>query len=254
MTDEKKRRNAGFIGSALIHILIVLVISFTGLLHFSSNTEDIVEVTFFGGGGGGGNGAEAAIVNDRAAGEESTSVEKIVQDNNDAILEASKDIPPSSPSKHKAAAVKSKGSSASTGTGYGSGRGSGTGPGFGSGSGGGHGSGHGTGTGSGYGEGTGVTPSPAVPPRIIKSYQPSYPSAERNAGIEGTVVIRFLIDQNGNVEDVTLINSSGNANFLMQFSHLFLFLFVQIRRKQFQRILHAVHIAGTLLRKHPHYL
>ena len=54
MTDEKKRRNAGFIGSALIHILIVLVISFTGLLHFSSNTEDIVEVTFFGGGGGGG--------------------------------------------------------------------------------------------------------------------------------------------------------------------------------------------------------
>lgn len=196
MTDEKKRRNAGFIGSALIHILIVLVISFTGLLHFSSDTEDIVEVTFFGCGGGGGNGVEAAIVNDGAAGEESTSVEEIVQDNNNAILEASKDIPPSSPSKHKAAAVKSKGSSAGTGTGYGSGRGSG----------------HGTGTGSGYGEGTGVTASPAVPPRIIKSYQPSYPSAERNAGIEGTVVIRFLIDQNGNVEDVTLINSSGNAN------------------------------------------
>ena len=196
MTDEKKRRNAGFIGSALIHILIVLVISFTGLLHFSSNTEDIVEVTFFGGGGGGGNGVEAAIVNDGAADEESTSVEEIVQDNNDAILEASKDIPPSSPSKHKAAAVKSKGSSAGTGTGYGSGRGSGTGP----------------GSGSGTGEGTGVTASPAVPPRIIKSYQPSYPSAERNAGIEGTVVIRFLIDQNGNVEDVTLINSSGNAN------------------------------------------
>ena len=202
MTDEKKRRNAGFIGSVLIHILIVLVISFTGLLHFSSNTEDIVEVTFFGGGGGGGNGVEAAIVNDGAADEESTSVEKIVQDNNDAILEASKDIPPSSSSKHKAAAVKSKGSSAGTGTGYGSGRGSG----------GGHGSGHGTGTGSGYGGGTGVTASPAVPPRIIKSYQPAYPSAERNAGIEGTVVIRFLIDQNGNVEDVTLINSSGNAN------------------------------------------
>ncbi len=198
MTDEKKRRNAGFIGSVLIHILIVLVISFTGLLHFSSNTEDIVEVTFFGGGGGGGNGVEAAIVNDEAADEESTSVEKIVQDNNDAILEASKDIPPSSSSKHKAAAVKSKGSSAGTGTGYGSG--------------GGHGSGHGTGTGSGYGGGTGVTASPAVPPRIIKSYQPAYPSAERNAGIEGTVVIRFLIDQNGNVEDVTLINSSGNAN------------------------------------------
>ncbi len=196
MTDEKKRRNAGFIGSVLIHILIVLVISFTGLLHFSSNTEDIVEVTFFGGGGGGGNGVEAAIVNDGATDEESTSVEKIVQDNNDAILEASKDIPPSSSSKHKAAAVKSKGSSAGTGTGYGSGRGSGTGP----------------GSGSGYGEGTGVTASPAVPPRIIKSYQPSYPSAERNAGIEGTVVIRFLIDQNGNVEDVTLINSSGNAN------------------------------------------
>ena len=29
MTDEKKLRNAGFIVSVLIHILIVLVISFT---------------------------------------------------------------------------------------------------------------------------------------------------------------------------------------------------------------------------------
>ncbi len=213
MTDERKRRSAGFIGSALIHILIVLVVSFAGLFHFSSKAEDIVEVTFFGGGGGGGgNGVEVAMVNDADTAEENTSAEETEQDNNDAIWEASKDIPPSSPSKHKAAAAKSTGSSGSTGTGYGSGHGSGTGPGSGSGSGGGHGSGHGTGTGSGIGPGSGVTSSPAVPPRIIKSYQPPYPSAERNAGIEGTVVIRFLISTSGDVEDVSVISSSGNAN------------------------------------------
>ena len=44
--NEKKRRNAGVIGSALVHILIVLVISVTGLLHTSHVADDIVEVTF----------------------------------------------------------------------------------------------------------------------------------------------------------------------------------------------------------------
>lgn len=207
--NEKKRRNAGVIGSALVHILIVLVISVTGLLHTSHVADDIVEVTFFGGGGGGGNGSEIeTAVEEETPAEETATAEETVQNDSDAIFETAKENKPVKKAAPKPkAAVKS-----GTGTGRGSGNGSGTGPGSGSGSGGGHGSGHGTGTGSGYGEGNGVTSSPAIPPRIVKSYQPPYPSAERNAGIQGTVTIRFLIDQNGNVEDVAIINSSGNAN------------------------------------------
>lgn len=207
--NEKKRRNAGVIGSALVHILIVLVISVTGLLHTSHVADDIVEVTFFGGGGGGGNGSEIeTAVEEETPAEETAAAEETVQNDSDAIFETAKENKPVKKAAPKPkAAVKS-----GTGTGRGSGNGSGTDPGSGSGSGGGHGSGHGTGTGSGYGEGNGVTSSPAIPPRIVKSYQPPYPSAERNAGIQGTVTIRFLIDQNGNVEDVAIINSSGNAN------------------------------------------
>lgn len=209
--NEKKRRNAGVIGSALVHILIVLVISVTGLLHTSHVADDIVEVTFFGGGGGGGNGSEIeTAVEEETPAEETAAAEETVQNDSDAIFETAKENKPVKKAAPKPkAAVKS---GTGTGTGRGSGNGSGTGPGSGSGSGGGHGSGHGTGTGSGYGEGNGVISSPAIPPRIVKSYQPPYPSAERNAGIQGTVTIRFLIDQNGNVEDVAIINSSGNAN------------------------------------------
>lgn len=211
MMNEKKRRNAGVIGSALVHILIVLVISVTGLLHTSHVADDIVEVTFFGGGGGGGNGSEIeTAVEEETPAEETAAAEETVQNDSDAIFETAKENKPVKKAAPKPkAAVKS---GTGTGTGRGSGNGSGTGPGSGSGSGGGHGSGHGTGTGSGYGEGNGVISSPAIPPRIVKSYQPPYPSAERNAGIQGTVTIRFLIDQNGNVEDVAIINSSGNAN------------------------------------------
>lgn len=206
MMNEKKRRYTGVIGSVLVHIFIVLVISVTGLLHTSHAADDIVEITFFGGGGGGGNGGEfeTAAIEEETPAEETAAAEEIVQNDSDTIFEAAKENKPVKKSAPKPkAAVKS-----GTGTGHNSG----TGPGSGSGSGGGHGSGHGTGTGSGYGEGSGVTSSPAIPPRIIKSYQPPYPSAERNAGIEGTVTIRFLIDKNGSIEDVTLINSSGNTN------------------------------------------
>ena len=54
MMDEKRRRNWGFAGSAIIHVLIFLIVSFTGLFQFTHAQENIVEVTFFGGGGGGG--------------------------------------------------------------------------------------------------------------------------------------------------------------------------------------------------------
>lgn len=207
MMDEKRRRNWGFAGSAIIHVLIFLIVSFTGLFQFTHAQENIVEVTFFGGGGGG--GSDNAGVIEETEPEAAAAVEET--SDSDAIFEANKEEKPAVVKKQQVKPVV-KSSGKGKGTGQGSGTGSGIGLGSGSGSGGGHGSGHGTGTGSGSGPGSGITSSPAVPPRIIKSYQPPYPSAERNAGVEGTVSIRFLIGTDGSVEDVTVTSSSGNAN------------------------------------------
>lgn len=207
MMDEKRRRNWGFAGSAIIHVLIFLIVSFTGLFQFTHSQENIVEVTFFGGGGGG--GSDNAGVIEETEPEAAAAVEET--SDSDAIFEANKEEKPAVVKKQQVKPVV-KSSGKGKGTGQGSGTGSGIGPGSGSGSGGGHGSGHGTGTGSGSGPGSGITSSPAVPPRIIKSYQPPYPSAERNAGVEGTVSIRLLIGTDGSVEDVTVTSSSGNAN------------------------------------------
>lgn len=207
MMDEKRRRNWGFAGSAIIHVLIFLIVSFTGLFQFTHAQENIVEVTFFGGGGGG--GSDDAGVIEETEPEAAAAVEET--SDSDAIFEANKEEKPAVVKKQQVKPVV-KSSGKGKGTGQGSGTGSGIGPGSGSGSGGGHGSGHGTGTGSGSGPGSGITSSPAVPPRIIKSYQPPYPSAERNAGVEGTVSIRLLIGTDGSVEDVTVTSSSGNAN------------------------------------------
>lgn len=207
MMDEKRRRNWGFAGSAIIHVLIFLIVSFTGLFQFTHAQENIVEVTFFGGGGGG--GSDNAGVIEETEPEAAAAVEET--SDSDAIFEANKEEKPAVVKKQQVKPVV-KSSGKGKGTGQGSGTGSGIGPGSGSGSGGGHGSGHGTGTGSGSGPGSGIKSSPAVPPRIIKSYQPPYPSAERNAGVEGTVSIRLLIGTDGSVEDVTVTSSSGNAN------------------------------------------
>ena len=88
MMDEKKRRNWGFAGSAIIHILIFLIVSFTGLFQFSHAQENIVEVTFFGGGGGGGSD-DAGVIEE--AEPEAAAVEETPD--SDAIFEANKEKP-----------------------------------------------------------------------------------------------------------------------------------------------------------------
>lgn len=212
--DSKKRRNISWGGSVLFHILIVLVIAFTGILHSQQLKEDIVEIAFVGGGGGGGSGDGSDIsenvIADEISGEEVTSLQEEFPVE-DAITENTT-IDKQSPMQRSITKkqIASGKSSSGRGTGIGSGNGSVIGPG--SGSGGGHGSGHGTGTGSGIGPGNGIASNPAIPPRIIKSVQPVYPMAERNAKIEGTATVRFLINTDGSVEEVIVVASSGNSN------------------------------------------
>lgn len=114
------------------------------------------------------------------------------------------------------------GSGGGYGTGQGSGYGSGSGSGSGTGTGGGHGAGVGTGIGDGTGAGIGTgegggyaggdpSANPAIPPRLLKSRQPSYPSSARSASIEGTTTVRILVGYDGEVESVIVAESSGNA-------------------------------------------
>lgn len=114
------------------------------------------------------------------------------------------------------------GSGGGYGTGQGSGYGSGSGSGSGTGAGGGHGAGVGTGIGDGTGAGVGTgdgggyaggdpSANPAIPPRLLKSRQPSYPSSARSASIEGTTTVRILVGYDGEVESVIVAESSGNA-------------------------------------------
>lgn len=212
--DSKKRRNISWGGSVLFHILIVLVIAFTGILHSQQLKEDIVEIAFVGGGGGGGsgNGSDISenVIADEISGEEVTSLQEEIP-TEDAITENTTTAKQSPMQKNITKKQTATGKSSSgRGTGIGSGNGSGIGPGSGSGSGGG--SGHGTGIGSGIGPGNGIASNPAIPPRIIKSVQPVYPMAERNAKIEGTATVRFLINTDGSVEEVIVVASSGNSN------------------------------------------
>lgn len=218
--DTQKRQRVGILGSVIIHCLVFLLIAFSGVLNAAqANNDDIVEVTMYGGGGGGGggqgDGSDGAIEEAADSSNADGSIAPEATPQADEIFQGDKketaSTKPQQASK-KAYAKKGTGSGGGIGTGHGTGFGSGIGPGSGSGSGGGHGSGHGTGVGSGYGPGSSIYSAPAVPPRLVYNPSPSYPANERNAGIQGTAVLRLLVGKDGRVEAVSVLTSSGNAN------------------------------------------
>lgn len=217
--DMQKRQKIGMLGSVLVHCLIFLVVTFTGVFTVShASQDDIVEVTMFGGGGGGGgqgDGSEGEVIEDEAGAQGSEAAQEAPPVEDEIIQNSQQEKPPApkqQAGKAKAYAKKGTGSGGGIGTGHGTGTGSGTGPGSGSGSGGGHGSGHGTGIGSGYGAGSSIYASPAIPPRLVRNTPPTYPTAEKNAGIQGTANLHLLVGKDGSVEQITVLSSSGNAN------------------------------------------
>ena len=203
----------------MLHILIVLMLAFTGILHSQQLKEDILEIAFVGGSGGNDGGAsDNEPVEQATAGAEETPLQKELPSADSIIEKKTAAVQPAfqhpAVGKQPAAAAPGSGKGHETGSGGSNGSGSGTGSGSsnGSGSGTGSGSGNGSGSGTGSGPGNGAAANPAIPPRIIKSLRPVYPAAEKTAHIEETVLLRLLITAEGTVSNVDVLTSSGSQN------------------------------------------
>lgn len=245
MDDSKKRFQIGFIGSLGFHLFVFLVLAFAGLFAASHVDDKIVEIAVFGGGGGGGGGggsgmkpadateadlaaakANALQNKQHSASQPQQQIKKSGQINTDDIIEktnrqeqvyqqqqnnqVNENVSEELQTQSKNIAGADVKENTGSGGGYGTGQGSGYGSGSGSGSGTGTGGGHGAGEGGGYAGGD-PSANPAIPPRLLKSRQPSYPSSARSASIEGTTTVRILVGYDGEVESVIVAESSGNA-------------------------------------------
>ena len=245
MDDSKKRFQIGFIGSLGFHLFVFLVLAFAGLFAANHVDDKIVEIAVFGGGGGGGGGggsgmkpagateadlaaakANALQNKQHSASQPQQQIKKSGQINTDDIIEkttrqeqvyqqqqnnqvnenVSEEVQTQSKNIAGADVKENTGSGSGSGTGTGGGHGAGVGTGIGDGTG----SGMGTGEGGGYAGGD-PSANPAIPPRLLKSRQPSYPSSARSASIEGTTTVRILVGYDGEVESVIVAESSGNA-------------------------------------------
>ena len=201
MMTEKKRLKLAAISSLLVHLLLIGILSAAGIFALAAGEKqrDVLEVALYevgaggepAGGGGGGSAAEAEF----AAGG--------FQD-----LPAISEVYTTEPQKqqeYRQAAEKN-----SIGTGQGKtagGEGAGTGKGTGTGSGTGNGNGNGNGNGSGNGRGEALQPK--VPPQITRAVAPVYPAALQQQGVEGSVKLRFVVGSNGQIEEVSIVASSG---------------------------------------------
>ena len=50
-----------------------------------------------------------------------------------------------------------------------------------------------------------------TPPRILSKIEPDYPGSARQAGLEGTVILKVQISENGRPGDIDIYRSSGHA-------------------------------------------
>lgn len=205
--SKLKRQRCGLAGSLLLHLVVVLVLAVTGILHSGTRWSDVTEITFMGGGGG---GAEAASVNSAMSAD---SVAPAIQETEVAEgiaeqVQKVRQVTARSTAVNKSAVSSSAATVASSNAGTGNGRGgSGSDAGYGKGSG----SGTGSGDGKGSGSGSGIYSNPAVPPRIVRAVSPVYPETQRLTDVKGVVYLQLLIGSDGRVEQVMVLESSGSA-------------------------------------------
>jgi TonB family protein len=91
----------------------------------------------------------------------------------------------------------------------GSGGGSGFGGGLGGGLGAGHGLGAGPGSGGGYGGGLMSVGGGVSAPVVLHSIEPEFTEQARTANLQGTVILRIIVDSNGNPQNIHVTQSLG---------------------------------------------
>ena len=231
--DEQKRKKISILGSIAFHIFLFLFIALTGLLKFTTLPlhDDIVEITSVNTGSAGNNGGsssktlsdftENALKNTDPIAETTITSDSLLQHSDTASTNityeqiqhlqktdtSSKNINQSNMNNtsSKIGNNESKTISLENGDGNGDNNGSGNSSGFG------NGDNNGSGNGFGSSNTDTIYNSPAIPPRVIKSPKPKYPTNERNNKIEGISSIRLLIGKNGNVESAEIAGSSGSS-------------------------------------------
>ena len=190
MKAEQKRYGTALGAAIAVHVLFALAVGIFGY-RFVTRPPEILEVALVGGGGGAPEQVEE---------QQDNSILRSIDDIIDKRLkpETKKVVTQKTMASTKPQPGPSKKQSAgsSTGSAEGSGSSSGTG------------SGTGSGAGDGAGDGRGV---PVTPPRVVSAAQPKYPSSARNAGVEGVVGVKMLVNASGKVEEAFVVRSSGNA-------------------------------------------
>lgn len=173
---KNKRFKAGFLGSCLLHLILILLLSVLGLgAAAKEDRDDIMLVSLVANQGGTAGSVKAANVAPALSPEDIVNPEERAEE-------------------EKAEETKIEDKEHQTNSGAQSGTvkpGEPTG---------------GTGTGEGEGE---AGAQPVVPPRLVRYVKPEYPGSARVKGIEGKVVVRVLVDKAGDVETVEIYAPSG---------------------------------------------
>jgi len=202
-----KRFTTGFFGSVVFHILILLFFGISLCLydaHVPKASDKIVEVSLVSGGGGAAAGGQILVPQHTLE----EQVKPMPSFRPDDIIEHKENVQEQmTPVAQEREVQQSQSSANNAGTANTNGSGSGSGSG---GSGSGQGGGDGNGQGAGQGDNTGAG-EPVQPPRLISRVQPDYPSAARQNSIEGTTYVRLLVSASGDVESVSVSNSSGSG-------------------------------------------
>ena len=213
MASDKRQKVTSWGISVAVHLLLFIVIALTGLFaRFSSEPDKVLDVTLYeletaAAGSAGAAGSEAAESAEPAGDDMAVTVEEKVWNQSAAAVRAVEEKAAAKTERAEAAGHKSstEGGKPQSGTGKGK-------------MGQGNNSKEETGTGAGEGKGNGegsdgrdnaAAERPSVPPQLIAGAAPAYPEGLRQQGIEGAVRVRVVVDQDGNVENATVVVSSG---------------------------------------------
>lgn len=184
---EKGKRFSKSLGITLfLHIIFAVGVSFFGY-QLERQAENILEVNFISSNGG-------EINNNENLPAAATEVKEIIEAESDITDKKMPSVPKQQAVAKTNKVEKTQNVSASNGAG--TSKSEGVKPGTGNNK-------------SDYGGNSDVKSTPVVPPRILSSVNPKYPSDLRNNGIEGMVDVRMEVGTNGRIANAEVVTSSG---------------------------------------------